>query len=308
MPTAERRRLPRCIHGDGVLASFNLSHAMGLALMNNCGAGGLEGLVKGTSSGLLGTRGRRDSLSDSYECHATLPGNSVLIITNARLMMVSSEEFVALEAEVEAGRQAQARGPADAQNWAAAVLWMQHRQLACQSQCRCPLCHRAACCGSSAGISCCLLSSHTTDSSLAHHRMAFSCTASTAMMMRFWCTMYAAAPTQIRCARAAGVDVCVCACCGGLFVHMCVRALAAARAKSTTTRLPERSEVMAGLDHCQRNCLSRTNAPSQAMRLYEALCMARQKYYIEPRREARGWRVTPVTATEQQVLLTAEQA
>lgn len=39
----------------------------------------------------------------------------------------------------------------------------------------------------------------------------------------------------------------------------------------------------------------------QAMWLYEALSTARQKYYLEPRREARGWKVTPVLAAEQQV-------
>lgn len=45
----------------------------------------------------------------------------------------------------------------------------------------------------------------------------------------------------------------------------------------------------------------RCHTHMQAMRLYEALCAARQRYYVEPRREARGWRVSPVTATEQQV-------
>lgn len=40
---------------------------------------------------------------------------------------------------------------------------------------------------------------------------------------------------------------------------------------------------------------------SQAMRLYEALSAARLKYYIQPRREATGWKVTPVIAAEQQV-------
>ncbi len=37
------------------------------------------------------------------------------------------------------------------------------------------------------------------------------------------------------------------------------------------------------------------------MRLYEALSAARQKYYVQPRREAVGWKVTPVIAAEQQV-------
>lgn len=39
----------------------------------------------------------------------------------------------------------------------------------------------------------------------------------------------------------------------------------------------------------------------QATQLYEALAAARSKYYLEPRREARGWKVTPVLAAEQQV-------
>jgi hypothetical protein len=41
--------------------------------------------------------------------------------------------------------------------------------------------------------------------------------------------------------------------------------------------------------------------PVQATQLYEALTAARTKYYLEPRREARGWKVTPVLAAEQQV-------
>jgi hypothetical protein len=88
---------------------------MGLALLNGCGASGLDGLVKGAAAaggGLLvsitGVRSRRTALSDSYECHATLPGSNILIITNARLLMVVSEAFAVLEAEVDAGRQSQA--------------------------------------------------------------------------------------------------------------------------------------------------------------------------------------------------------
>jgi len=41
--------------------------------------------------------------------------------------------------------------------------------------------------------------------------------------------------------------------------------------------------------------------PPQAVWLYEAITAARSKYYVDPRREARGWRVTPVIAAEQQV-------
>lgn len=44
-----------------------------------------------------------------------------------------------------------------------------------------------------------------------------------------------------------------------------------------------------------------TQCAPQASQLYEALAAARAKYYLEPRREARGWKVTPVLAAEQQV-------
>jgi hypothetical protein len=39
----------------------------------------------------------------------------------------------------------------------------------------------------------------------------------------------------------------------------------------------------------------------QAVWLFEAVNAARNKYFVDPRREARGWRVTPVIAAEQQV-------
>lgn len=39
----------------------------------------------------------------------------------------------------------------------------------------------------------------------------------------------------------------------------------------------------------------------QAVWLFEAVSAARHKYFVDPRREARGWRVTPVIAAEQQV-------
>lgn len=39
----------------------------------------------------------------------------------------------------------------------------------------------------------------------------------------------------------------------------------------------------------------------QAVWLFESITAARHKYFLDPRREARGWRVTPVIAAEQQV-------
>jgi hypothetical protein len=40
---------------------------------------------------------------------------------------------------------------------------------------------------------------------------------------------------------------------------------------------------------------------AQAVWLFEAINAARNKYFVDPRREARGWRVMPVIAAEQQV-------
>lgn len=45
-------------------------------------------------------------------------------------------------------------------------------------------------------------------------------------------------------------------------------------------------------------CRAHTRQPQE---LHEAITCARAKYYLEPLREIRGWRVTPVLAAEQQV-------
>lgn len=100
---SRRRRLPRCIRGDRVLTPYALGSAMGLALLHNCGAAPMNSLVKGSGAGLLGYGRGREALSDSYETHMTLPGGSVAIITNVRLLMVASEAFAGLVAEAEAG-------------------------------------------------------------------------------------------------------------------------------------------------------------------------------------------------------------
>jgi hypothetical protein len=51
---------------------------------------------------------------------------------------------------------------------------------------------------------------------------------------------------------------------------------------------------------CCRKCPVLAAVTLQAVRLYEALSAARQKYYLRPKREAQGWKITPVTAAEQQ--------
>jgi hypothetical protein len=110
---ATRRRLPRCISGDGVLKPFALAPAMGLALLHSSGIGPLDGLVKGAAASLLaaagvggagGAAGSPDGVTDAYEVHLTLPGGNVALITNCRLLMVLAPEFAALETEVLAGR------------------------------------------------------------------------------------------------------------------------------------------------------------------------------------------------------------
>eukprot|EP00882_Tetradesmus_deserticola_P004194 GHRQ01004430.1.p1 GENE.GHRQ01004430.1~~GHRQ01004430.1.p1 ORF type:complete len:504 (+),score=240.28 GHRQ01004430.1:90-1514(+) len=100
---SRRRRLPRCIRGDRVLAPYEPGPALGLALLHNCGAAPLNSLVKGSAASLLGGSSGREALSDSYETHMTLPGGNVAIITNVRLLMVASETFAALVSEAERG-------------------------------------------------------------------------------------------------------------------------------------------------------------------------------------------------------------
>lgn len=103
----QRRRLPRCIRGDGILTPYAVVPAMGLALLYNSGAGSVDSLVKGASGNFLRSSGRvagKEGLNDSYETHMTLPGGNIAIITNMRLLMVQAEMFAQLEAEVEAGR------------------------------------------------------------------------------------------------------------------------------------------------------------------------------------------------------------
>lgn len=102
-----RRRLPRCIRGDGILTPYSVVPAMGLALLYNSGAASVDSLVKGASGNFLrgGSRARgKAGLTDSYETHMTLPNGNVAIITNLRLLMVQAEVFAVLEAEIDAGR------------------------------------------------------------------------------------------------------------------------------------------------------------------------------------------------------------
>lgn len=111
-PMVQRRRLPRCIRGDGILTSYSPIPAMGLALLHNCGAGSVDNLVKGATASFLRSSSRargKQTLTDSYETHMTLPGGNVAMITNMRLLMIQAEAFAALEAEVEAGGRQQVR-------------------------------------------------------------------------------------------------------------------------------------------------------------------------------------------------------
>lgn len=204
---SRRRRLPRCIRGDRVLTPFALGPALGLALLHNCGAGSLEGLVKGSGASLLGGGRGREALSDSYESHMTLPGGNVAIITNVRLLMVAAEAFAALEAEAEAGRLANVDAVPPGR-----LLWQ-------------------------------LTWDQMLSVELAYHRQQ------------------AGAPAD------------------GIIVHRKYRS--------------EDTDVLVHDVRCNPN-------NNQASQLYEALAAARAKYYLEPRREARGWKVTPVLAAEQQ--------
>eukprot|EP00879_Flechtneria_rotunda_P005415 GHRR01005707.1.p1 GENE.GHRR01005707.1~~GHRR01005707.1.p1 ORF type:complete len:1494 (+),score=564.87 GHRR01005707.1:1093-5574(+) len=206
----QRRRLPRCIRGDHILTPYAVGLAIGLGLLHNCGAGPIEGLVKGATTPLQGSSSSGGSskgiLTDSYEAHMTLPGTNVAVITNMRLLMVQAEGFAQLEAEAAAGRLTQVNTvPLGRLLWQ--LTWDQ------------------------------MLSAE-----LAYHRQQ------------------PGAPPD------------------GVIVHRKYRS--------------EETDVLVHDIRCYPN--------NQAVWLYEALSAARQKYYAEPRREARGWKVTPVIAAEQQ--------
>lgn len=119
---AQRRRLPRCIRGDGILTPFSVAPALGLALLHNSGVGPLSSLVKGAGTGLSlslssslgsgttgGSSSSSDGVSDAYEAHLTLPMGNVAMITNYRLLMLSAPEFAVLEADVLSGRKTHVR-------------------------------------------------------------------------------------------------------------------------------------------------------------------------------------------------------
>eukprot|EP00878_Enallax_costatus_P013777 GHUV01014408.1.p1 GENE.GHUV01014408.1~~GHUV01014408.1.p1 ORF type:complete len:898 (+),score=328.70 GHUV01014408.1:398-3091(+) len=205
-----RRRLPRCIRGDGVLTPYSAIPAMGLALLYNSGAASVDSMIKGASGNFLRGSSRvrgKGGLTDSYETHMTLPNGNVAVITNLRLLMVQAEAFAALEAEVDAGRrQAVNAVPAGRLLWQ--LTWDQMLSV-----------------------------------ELAYHRQQ------------------PGAPPD------------------GVIVHR----------KSRN----EETDVLVHDVRCNPN-------NNQALRLYEAISAARQKYYIQPRREAIGWKVTPVIAAEQQ--------
>ncbi len=101
-----RRRLPRAVRGDRLLAPFSLQPSMGLALLHRSGAAGLAGMLSGAAAAVLGS-GNRGFGHDWYEAHVTLPGGNVVVLTNARLLMLASEEFAQFEMEVLSGRRTQ---------------------------------------------------------------------------------------------------------------------------------------------------------------------------------------------------------
>jgi vacuolar protein sorting-associated protein 13A/C len=206
----QRRRLPRCIRGEGILAPYSVVPAMGLALLYNCGAGSVDSLVKGATGNFLRSSTKvagKEGLTDSYETHMTLPNGNIAIITNMRLLMVQAEMFAQLETEVEMGRRQRVSGVPPGR-----LLWQ-------------------------------LTWDQMLSAELAYHRQQ------------------PGAPPD------------------GVIVHRKNRS--------------EDGDVLVHDVRCNPN-------NNQALRLYEALSAARQKYYIQPRREAVGWKVTPVIAAEQQ--------
>lgn len=79
------------------------------------------------------------------------------------------------------------------------------------------------------------------------------------------------------------------------------------RAVNSSTLAPAPTPLGAAAS-CSQQAREAPEAPAcwrdrllQAVWLFEAITAARHKYFLDPRREARGWRVTPVIAAEQQV-------
>jgi hypothetical protein len=99
-----RRRLPRAIRGDRILTPYADGPALGQALLAATLA------RAGAPTLRAGAGGAAGGAPDAYEWHLTLPCGNVAVVTNARLVMIVSEAFAALEGELMSGRRKSADG------------------------------------------------------------------------------------------------------------------------------------------------------------------------------------------------------